>query len=288
MKSVFRKSALDKISSPDQLDKVLKVTSPMSWLALLGITLIIVYTVYWSFTGYLPSTVTASGVIVSSHTSTNTVLSNQKGKKGTVQRVARLGAEIKLSENGTDVLELTTEDGNTEYVKTDFIGTVSEVLVGPGSVVESGTEILRMTPAVTKNQAEVVVCFVPISMAEKIKRGMDANISLDYDDSNSYGHMSARVVNVDTWVTTQKAISAVVGTENNMANEFSGEGKGVCAVSCELLVDPSTANGYYWSNEKGRSILLTAPQRCSVRIITEKVHPIEKLFAKLRDIWENK
>ena len=79
MKSVFRKSALDKISSPDQLDKVLKVTSPMSWLALLGITLIIVYTVYWSFTGYLPSTVTASGVIVSSHTSTNTVLSNQKG-----------------------------------------------------------------------------------------------------------------------------------------------------------------------------------------------------------------
>lgn len=281
MKSIFRQSALDRISSPDQLDKVLKITSPMSWLALLGITLIIVFAVVWSFTGSLPSTITAPGVIVSSNTSTNTILSTQRG---TVQRVGMIGARVY---DGTPILELATGNG-TEYVNSSLLGTISEVLVKPGDSVENGTEILRVTPAMTEEQKEVVVCYVPIADVDKVKRGMEANVSLTSADSNQYGHMTARVINVDAWATSQKAISSVVGSDNSMVNVLNGEGKGVCAVTCELKPDASTVNGYAWSNEKGKKVTLTAPQMCSVRIITERVPPITKLFAKLKDIWENR
>ena len=280
-KQVFRKSALEKISSPDQLDKVLKVTSPMSWLALFGVTLILVFVVVWSFTGSLPSTITASGVIVRNNTSTNTILSSQRG---TVQRVARLDAQVK---NGTDVLELSTSTG-TQMISSNLVGTVTEVLVKPGETVENGTEILRVRSAMTEDQKEMVVCYVPISDMDKIKRGMEVTVSLVSADSNSYGHMSGRVINVDAWAASQKAIASVVGNDNSMVNVLMGEGKGVCAVSCELTVDPTSVSGYAWSNEKGKTISLSAPQMCSVRIITERVPPITKLFAKLKDLWENK
>ena len=281
MKQVFRKSALDRISSPDQLDKVLKVTSPMSWLALLGVTLIIVFVVVWSIVGSLPSTITASGVIVRNNTSTNTILSTQRG---TVQRVAMIGAQVY---EGTPVLELSTSTG-LETINSNLLGTVTEVLVKPGDTVENGTEIIRVKPAMTEDQKEMVVCYVPVSDADKIKRGMEVSVSLTSADSNSYGHMIGRVINVDAWATSQKAISTVVGNDNSMVNVLNGEGKGVCAVSCELMVDLDSASGYAWSNDKGKGITLAAPQMCSVRIITERVPPITKLFSKLKDIWESK
>ena len=93
---------------------------------------------------------------------------------------------------------------------------------------------------------------------------------------------------IDAWASSQKAVASVVGNDNSMVNVLMGEGKGVCAVTCELMVDGRALSGYAWSNEKGRTVTLSAPQMCSVRIVTERVPPITKLFAKLKDIWENK
>ncbi|MBQ6513430.1 MAG: HlyD family efflux transporter periplasmic adaptor subunit [Clostridia bacterium] len=283
-KEVFRKSALEKISSPDQLDKVLKVTSPMSWLALLGITLILVFVVVWSFTGYLPTTITATGMIVRSNTSTNTVLSTQRG---TVQSLpAGVGTAINKSNN--TVMVLSTATGN-ETITTDLLGTVTEVLVKPGEAVDNNAEILRVNTQMSSNQKETVVCYVPVSDMDKIKRGMEVTVSLDSADSKGYGHMSGRVINIDTWAASQKAIAAVVGNDNAVANMILGDGKSVCAVACELNIDPRSRSGYAWSNEKGiKEAILSAPQQCTVKIVTERVHPITKLFAQLKDIWENK
>ena len=283
-KEVFRKSALEKISSPDQLDKVLKVTSPMSWLALLGITLILVFVVVWSFTGYLPTTITATGMIVRSNTSTNTVLSTQRG---TVQSLpAGVGTAINKSNN--TVMVLSTATGN-EMITTDLLGTVTEVLVKPGEAVDNNAEILRVNTQMSSNQKETVVCYVPVSDMDKIKRGMEVTVSLDSADSKGYGHMSGRVINIDTWAASQKAIAAVVGNDNAVANMILGDGKSVCAVACELNIDPRSRSGYAWSNEKGiKEAILSAPQQCTVKIVTERVHPITKLFAQLKDIWENK
>lgn len=51
MAELYRKSSLERISSPDQLDTMLKISSPMSWLALAGATLIVVVTLVWAFIG---------------------------------------------------------------------------------------------------------------------------------------------------------------------------------------------------------------------------------------------
>ncbi len=281
MKNVYRKSALDKIQSVDQLDKVLKITSPMSWLALLGVTAILAAALVWSIVGTLPSTVTAAGVIVNADTSTNTILAKQHG---TVQEVIGAGQKVYMN---TPVLRL--EDGTSSVLQnSDQVGFISDVLVRQGDIVSNGTEILRIRPEMTDNQQHAVVCYVPVSDADKIQRGMEAHITLTAADSSVYGYMTGRVINVDAWATSTNGISAVVGSDNSMVNALNNNGNGVCAVTCELETDPNTVSGYNWSNEKGKGKDVTAPQMCSVRIITENVPPISKLFAKLKDIWENK
>lgn len=283
MKSVYRKSALDKIASVDQLDKVLKVTSPMSWLALLGVTGILIAVGIWSFIGELPSTVTAPGMIVSATTPTNSFYSPASG---TVQDLAAVGSTIR---EGTEVLQ--TQDGAW---KTNLIGTVSKVLVERGTTVNMGTELFRVTAAMTEEQRELVVCYVPDTDVDKIERGMQAYISLVSQDSNSIGHMYGRVINIDNQATSLASMRAVVGEDNGVVSELNENGRSVRAVTIELVTpkyqtseqyrDYQTVNGYIWSNEKGAKKELSAPQRCSVKIITERVAPITKLFVKLKEI----
>ena len=46
MSDLFRQSALDKLSSPEQLDKVVVITPPAFWIALTGGVLIILGLLY--------------------------------------------------------------------------------------------------------------------------------------------------------------------------------------------------------------------------------------------------
>ena len=66
MSNVYRKSAIERLSSPEQLDKALVITSPLSWLGLVGVALIFAAVVFWSIVGSLPTITTTSGVFVDS------------------------------------------------------------------------------------------------------------------------------------------------------------------------------------------------------------------------------
>ena len=49
--ALFRKAALDKVSSPDELDLLMRVTSPFGWLALLTMIAIVAVVGVWAFIG---------------------------------------------------------------------------------------------------------------------------------------------------------------------------------------------------------------------------------------------
>ena len=64
MSKVFRKSALDKLSSPEQLDRMIVIVSPSFWLFLAGAALIIVTALLWSIFGRLPINVDTQGIYI--------------------------------------------------------------------------------------------------------------------------------------------------------------------------------------------------------------------------------
>jgi len=63
-KDIFRKSALDKLSSPEQLDVMLQVTSPMGWISLAGLGIVLAFAVVWSVVGKIPITVEGQGILI--------------------------------------------------------------------------------------------------------------------------------------------------------------------------------------------------------------------------------
>jgi HlyD family secretion protein len=61
---LFRQVSIDRLSSPEQLDQVLGVTSPRLWLAIVAVLSVLVVTCVWGFTGSIPSAVAGQGLII--------------------------------------------------------------------------------------------------------------------------------------------------------------------------------------------------------------------------------
>lgn len=61
---LFRKSALEKLSSPEQLDVMMQVTSPTGWIALIGTAVLLVFVVIWSIVGQIGIRVDGQGLLI--------------------------------------------------------------------------------------------------------------------------------------------------------------------------------------------------------------------------------
>lgn len=298
MAQLYRKSALEKISSLEQLDKALTVTSPLSWLSLAAVTVVIVVTVVWSIVGTIPVTVTTTG-IVASPVSTNAVFCPETG---TVMAIlVSPNSEVAIND---PVATYKTGNGDVKTIYSDQDGIVTEIIVKKASdddksgsggksqqdqkeqkngKINQGEELLRISPKPVSRQ--VIVCYVDLADAKKIKRGMAVNVSLNIKESNTYGHMVARVINVDSHAASTEGMNYVLDANNNVASVFRKDNKAVVAVTCELFPDPETDSGYFWSNEKGKKLELTNGTLVNAKVIVEEVRPITKLFAKLKEIW---
>jgi len=62
---LFRKAAMDKLSSPERLDVAMEVTSPKGWVALLTVAAMLAGALVWSWFGSMPSKVDGQGILIS-------------------------------------------------------------------------------------------------------------------------------------------------------------------------------------------------------------------------------
>lgn len=63
-KKLFRESALDRLSSPEQLDRLIQVTNPRGWIALLAVWALLVMIIIWSVFGEITTKEYGQGIIV--------------------------------------------------------------------------------------------------------------------------------------------------------------------------------------------------------------------------------
>jgi HlyD family secretion protein len=70
---IFRKVSLDRLSSPEQIDQLLQVTTARGWVALLALCVTVAAGLIWSVTSFIHTTVHAEGVISRAHGVNNVV-----------------------------------------------------------------------------------------------------------------------------------------------------------------------------------------------------------------------
>jgi hypothetical protein len=59
--SIFRETALERLSSPEQLDQLMRITSPRSWMMLATIAILLAVALVWGFLGRVPTATSGEG-----------------------------------------------------------------------------------------------------------------------------------------------------------------------------------------------------------------------------------
>jgi hypothetical protein len=275
MADLYRKSSIEKLSNPEQLDKTIKVTTPLSWLALFGVFVIVVSTVIWSITGTLAQTATLNGIIVGSQ-NIGVICADEFA---TVEKVSKKsGDKIK---KGDVIYEIKSAEGKSKKIIAAEDGVITAILVDVGSRVYVGAETVRYTPSA--NWSQVVVCYVPVTVAESLKEGMNASLYLASVDSQKYGHMEAVINKIGKYTVSTSNMGFVLGADNLVAEQFLANGP-VVAVICEIKTDTESKSGYYWTNDNGKELTVSNGAYVSAKVVVSEDRPISKLLGSIKDI----
>lgn len=269
MAQLYRKSSLEKLSNPEQLDRAVKVSSPLSWLALLGIMIVIAATIIWAVFGSIPTICTEYGIIINSENSYAVCADNSGSVTGlnySVGSRVNPGDTIAIIENSL---------GEAHNVTSELSGVVSELTVSEDTEVYPGTEICRITPDGLGKQ--LLICYVAYSDAKTFEPGMGVTVYPSHVDSRNYGHMEATIVNVGKYAVDTSSMGYVLGVNNLLAEQFVSNGP-VVAILCKITADSSSENGFYWTNDKGDRLAIENGTLSSVQVVISEDAPITKLF----------
>ncbi len=72
--SIFRKEALERLSSPEQLDQLMEIVTPKSWLPVAALGGLLGCGLIWSIFGRIPVTTTGQGALVYRETPTQSLV----------------------------------------------------------------------------------------------------------------------------------------------------------------------------------------------------------------------
>ena len=131
-KTLFRKETLDRISSPEQLNDYLHVTSPGIWVVLIAVILLMAGVFVWSCVGTL-ETKSPAKMIVKDHVAKVVVLDDSRIEDGMIIREAsqefyvssvaedeygrQMGiAEVSLPDGKYDAIVVTEQTKPVEFI----------------------------------------------------------------------------------------------------------------------------------------------------------------------------
>lgn len=305
---IFSREALNKLRSPEKLDTLLPITTPINWMALIAIGILLFSVVLWSIFGAFTVKVDGMGMIMDSAGVVNVshisdgkikqiyVHSGSKIKKGDlIARMEQPGQDadtrmaqynIALSQSDRDAMSRASEHDAkktqelvNEYIYSDYDGIVDEVMVETGSIINVGTPICSIRR--TQNRDELSgVLYIPVEQGKRVETGMSIQLAPNGVDTSQSGWLLGVVRSVSQYPTSTTAMSKVLGNEQLVQYILNNERGAVMEVKFDLVKDENSESGYLWTSFVGQHKPITAGSFCTGSIIIDRVPPIEKVFYK--------
>lgn len=305
---IFSREALNKLRSPEKLDTLLPITTPINWMALIAIGILLFSVVLWSIFGAFTVKVDGMGMIMDSAGVVNVshisdgkikqiyVHSGSKIKKDDL--IARMEQPVQdadtrmaqyniaLSQSDRDAMSRASEHDAkktqelvNEYIYSDYDGIVDEVMVETGSIINVGTPICSIRR--TQNRDELSgVLYIPVEQGKRVETGMSIQLAPNGVDTSQSGWLLGVVRSVSQYPTSTTAMSKVLGNEQLVQYILNNERGAVMEVKFDLVKDENSESGYLWTSFVGQHKPITAGSFCTGSIIIDRVPPIEKVFYK--------
>ena len=307
-KQIFSQEALDKLRTPERLDLLLPITTPIGWMLMIAIGIllfaVLLWSVFGSFTvkvdgmglimdsaGVVNVTHIASGKVTEVYVKTGSVV--HKGDLIAHMEQASQSADTRMARHGTglaandrDALgrvyeyEAKKEQQDiAEDIISDYDGIVDEVIAEPGSFINSGSPIC--TVRITQERDELIGLFyIPVEKGKRVEPGMTIQLAPNGVDVSESGSLIGVVRNVSQYPISAQGISKRLGNEPLAEWIKAKEGSAMMEVRFDLVEDKDSASGYLWTSKVGKHRPVTPASFVTGSIIVDRRPPLEKVFYK--------
>ncbi len=267
----FRASALTHLSSPEQLDTLVRVTRPRGWIALAAVGLVLAAAIVWSLVGTVQTTFTGPGVLLTPFGTTDGVAADD----GRITRL--LVSQGDAVAAGDELATVATASGESQPVIAPRSGEVVELLAFPDDHVDAGAPVVTIQP---DDEDLRVFMYVPIDGIQPVKPGMPVQISVTTEPPELYGLLRGTVTRVGSFPATRAGVNALLNNPDIASIVVSGGP--VVQVEVTLEPSPDTPSGYAWTSGVGPPTRLSAGTLVNASVVTAVQHPISFLLPSNR------
>lgn len=264
---VYRKAALDKLSSPEELDRLMQITRPGAWLLLAAFGGALLIAVLWGVFGSITTTLEQSGVL----TMSNPVMFVLAGEAGQVVELPVVPGDI--VDAGEIVALVDTGEGPVGLTSA-VRGRVISIRVGVGEPVDVGTPLISIEAFARENRAQEIVAFVPLDDQQRIRVGMDVRVLPSTVEREKYGYLEGRVQSVAQFASTREEILSVLD-EQGFVDDLAATGP---VFEVRIVLKTDAGGDYLWTASSGPETGLVNGTPCLIKVNVDKERPISKVF----------
>jgi multidrug resistance efflux pump len=293
--NLFRKSSLERISSPERLNEYIKITHPGVWSVILGCLALLAAVGFWGFYGSIPDSIRSGGIIFPQNGVAAIIpavggrIGDMRVKVGDFVEAGQILAMIPQEDILGQISELKNNAKPDEKQIAALIGEYENrsIIVSPVSGIvlsaRSANETVSSTEAIASivkqekyANDKQVICYIPTLTAKKLKEGMEVQVSPDFAPREEYGYMLGHITGIGTYPVSEADVLSAVGSRQ-YADGLLPQGNSV-EVRITLTVDPGSLDKIKWSNKKGESIPLSIGTNCNLLIVVKNYKPYELVF----------
>jgi hypothetical protein len=264
---IFRKVALERAASPEQLDLLMRVTNPRSWLALLGLILLLGAGVAWSLLGQIPVQVSASAILV---------------KTGGIKNVASLysGQISELYVGVGDTVEegqpiaavIVPGKADPVEIKSPYTGSILEIKTAVGDLISQSSSLASLEFTGAGIEQELLMYVSPLD-SKRIAPGMAVRIEPVTVTQEEYGYLLGEVLTVNAFPASQSNLLSTLGSQEFV--DILATTSAPTEVRIKLLTDPNNASGYQWSASDGPAFEINSGTFATANIVVGNSRPID-------------
>jgi len=311
-RELFRPEALERLRSPDQLDKLFAPTTPVGWIALATVLLLVLSALVWSVFGVMATKVAGSGVIIDSAGVVNIthiaggrlrevrVDVGDRVRQGQVvavveqpsieAQIAKINREMNsavksradLASMAASLNELQAKlERDSQVISTVDGIVVNQIVSGVGEIIATGSPLFNIRLDEKQRGEMTVLLYVPVLDGKKVQQGMTVQVAPGSVDASEYGTLVGMVRAVSAYPVMADSITGWTGNKDLTAWILKQGGGAVMEVRVDLIKDADTASGYLWTSIQGAPTEITPGTVCTGSVVVQRQAPITKAFLKL-------
>jgi multidrug efflux pump subunit AcrA (membrane-fusion protein) len=262
-RTIFRRAAIERLASPEQLDQLVRITTPKGWLALMALSVLLVGVLIWAFVGTVSEKVYGHGILLRA----GGVLDVEASVSGILSGIyVDIGQEV---QKGQVVARIVPEGELAgEKIICPYAGRIVEIKVREASHIDIGTSILTVELTGSGLSDLEAIVYVPPQDGERIEPGMDAQVTPASMVKQESGFILGKVTAVGDYPATYQGMLRTLGSEE-LVQSLQPQDSGVAPIEVHITLTP-TQSGYKWSTERSSDTNIQSGMHCSVSIVVSR------------------